>query len=137
LPATRGTCSSAATSATGRASTRCSRRIVPRAIVNFAAESHVDRSIPGPAAFVETNVVGTFTLLEAARAFWSTLPAAERAAFRFLHVSTDEVFGSLRPDDPPFTETTSVRANSPYSASKAGCRPSRPRVSPHLRAARR
>ncbi len=91
----------------------------PRAIVNFAAESHVDRSIHGPAAFVETNVVGTFTLLEAARAFWSALPAAERAAFRFLHVSTDEVFGSLRPDDPPFTETTPYAPNSPYSASKA------------------
>ena len=91
----------------------------PRAIVNFAAESHVDRSIHGPAAFVETNVVGTFTLLEAARAFCSALPAAERAAFRFLHVSTDEVFGSLRPDDPPFTEKTSYAPNSPYSASKA------------------
>jgi dTDP-glucose 4,6-dehydratase len=91
----------------------------PRAIVNFAAESHVDRSIHGPAAFVETNVVGTFTLLEAARAFCSALPAAERAAFRFLHVSTDEVFGSLRPDDPPFTETTPYAPNSPYSASKA------------------
>ena len=91
----------------------------PRAIVNFAAESHVDRSIHGPAAFVETNVVGTFTLLEAARAFRSTLPAAEGAAFRFLHVSTDEVFGSLRPDDPPFIETTPYAPNSPYSASKA------------------
>jgi dTDP-glucose 4,6-dehydratase len=91
----------------------------PRAIVNFAAESHVDRSIHGPAAFVETNVVGTFVLLEAARAFWSTLPTAERSAFRFLHVSTDEVFGSLRPGDPPFTETTPYAPNSPYSASKA------------------
>jgi dTDP-glucose 4,6-dehydratase len=91
----------------------------PRAIVNFAAESHVDRSIHGPAAFVETNVVGTFTLLEAARAFWSTLPATERAAFRFLHVSTDEVYGSLRPTDPPFAETTPYAPNSPYSATKA------------------
>jgi dTDP-glucose 4,6-dehydratase len=91
----------------------------PRAIVNFAAESHVDRSIHGPAAFVETNVVGTFMLLEATRAFWSTLPAAERSAFRFLHVSTDEVFGSLKPDDPPFTEATPYAPNSPYSASKA------------------
>ena len=91
----------------------------PRAILNFAAESHVDRSIHGPAAFVETNVVGTFTLLEAARAFWSTLPAAERAAFRFLHVSTDEVYGTLQPADPPFTETTPYAPNSPYSASKA------------------
>ncbi len=91
----------------------------PRAIVNFAAESHVDRSIHGPAAFVETNVVGTFTLLEATRAFWSTLRDGERDAFRFLHVSTDEVYGSLGPDDPPFTEMTPYAPNSPYSASKA------------------
>ena len=91
----------------------------PRAIVNFAAESHVDRSIHGPAAFIETNVVGTFALLEAARGFWSTLPAAKRSAFRFLHVSTDEVFGSLAPDDAAFTETTPYAPNSPYSASKA------------------
>jgi len=91
----------------------------PRAIVNFAAESHVDRSIHGPAAFVETNVVGTFALLDAARAFCASLPDAERAAFRFLHVSTDEVFGSLGPKDPPFSETTSYAPNSPYSASKA------------------
>jgi dTDP-glucose 4,6-dehydratase len=91
----------------------------PRAIVNFAAESHVDRSIHGPAAFIETNVVGTFTLLDAARAHWSALPAAERSAFRFLHVSTDEVFGSLAPDDSPFTEATPYAPNSPYSASKA------------------
>jgi dTDP-glucose 4,6-dehydratase len=91
----------------------------PRAIVNFAAESHVDRSIHGPAAFIETNVVGTFTLLEAAREHWSRLPDAERAAFRFLHVSTDEVYGSLGPNDPPFSETTPYAPNSPYSASKA------------------
>jgi len=91
----------------------------PRAIVNFAAESHVDRSIHGPAAFVDTNVVGTFHLLEAARAFWSGLPEAERRAFRFLHVSTDEVYGSLGPDDPPFTEKSPYAPNSPYSASKA------------------
>ena len=91
----------------------------PRAIVNFAAESHVDRSIHGPAAFVETNVVGTFHLLEATRAFWCALPEERRAAFRFLHVSTDEVFGSLEPHDPPFTETTPYAPNSPYSASKA------------------
>jgi len=91
----------------------------PRAIVNFAAESHVDRSIHGPAAFVETNVVGTFTLLDAARAYWSALPEGERVAFRFLHVSTDEVYGSLGPDDPAFTETTPYAPNSPYSASKA------------------
>jgi dTDP-glucose 4,6-dehydratase len=91
----------------------------PRAIVNFAAESHVDRSIHGPAAFVETNIVGTFALLEATRAFCATLSDTERAAFRFLHVSTDEVYGSLGPDDPPFTETTPYAPNSPYSASKA------------------
>ncbi len=91
----------------------------PRAIVNFAAESHVDRSIHGPAAFVETNVVGTFNLLESVRAWWSALPAAERDAFRFLHVSTDEVFGSLGPADPAFSETTPYAPNSPYSATKA------------------
>ncbi len=92
----------------------------PRAIVHFAAESHVDRSIHGPADFIQTNVVGTFTLLEAARAYWGALPAAERDAFRFLHVSTDEVYGSLGPNDPAFSETTPYSPNSPYSASKAG-----------------
>ncbi|MCK2088640.1 dTDP-glucose 4,6-dehydratase [Thauera aromatica] len=91
----------------------------PRAIVHFAAESHVDRSIHGPGAFVRTNVEGTFTLLEAARAYWSALPQGEREAFRFLHVSTDEVYGSLGPDDPAFTETKTYEPNSPYSASKA------------------
>jgi dTDP-glucose 4,6-dehydratase len=91
----------------------------PRAIVNFAAETHVDRSIHGPAAFIDTNVVGTFNLLEATRAHWSGLPEDERGAFRFLHVSTDEVYGSLGPDDHPFTETTAYAPNSPYSASKA------------------
>jgi dTDP-glucose 4,6-dehydratase len=91
----------------------------PRAIVHFAAESHVDRSIHGPAAFVRTNVEGTFTLLEAARAYWSGLDGAERAGFRFLHVSTDEVYGSLGPTDPPFAETKAYEPNSPYSASKA------------------
>ena len=91
----------------------------PRAVVHFAAESHVDRSIDGPAAFVRTNVEGTFTLLEAARAHWSALPAAAREAFRFLHVSTDEVYGSLGPHDPAFTETKTYEPNSPYSASKA------------------
>jgi dTDP-glucose 4,6-dehydratase len=91
----------------------------PRALLHFAAESHVDRSIHGPAAFVKTNVEGTFTLLEAARAHWSALPAAERAAFRFLHVSTDEVYGSLQPDEPAFTEQHRYQPNSPYSASKA------------------
>ncbi|SAL71999.1 dTDP-glucose 4,6-dehydratase [Caballeronia peredens] len=91
----------------------------PRAIVHFAAESHVDRSIHGPADFVQTNVVGTFTLLEAARAYWGALPEQEKAAFRFLAVSTDEVFGSLGPNDPQFSETTPYAPNSPYSASKA------------------
>ncbi|MGV7241896.1 dTDP-glucose 4,6-dehydratase [Caballeronia sp. M23-90] len=91
----------------------------PRAIVHFAAESHVDRSIDRPAEFVQTNVVGTFTLLEAALAYWRTLADAEQVAFRFLHVSTDEVFGSLNSDDAPFSETTSYAPNSPYSATKA------------------
>ena len=91
----------------------------PRAVVHFAAESHVDRSIHGPGAFVRTNVEGTFTLLEAARAYWGALPADEREAFRFLHVSTDEVYGSLGPNDPAFTETKAYEPNSPYSASKA------------------
>ncbi|WP_114809026.1 dTDP-glucose 4,6-dehydratase [Paraburkholderia kururiensis] len=91
----------------------------PRAVVHFAAESHVDRSIHGPGEFVQTNVVGTFTLLEAARAYWGTLSGAERDAFRFLHVSTDEVFGSLGPADAAFSEVTAYAPNSPYSASKA------------------
>jgi dTDP-glucose 4,6-dehydratase len=90
----------------------------PRAIVNFAAESHVDRSIDGPAAFIQTNVVGTLVLLEAARDYWLTLTGRERADFRFLHVSTDEVYGSLG-DDGYFVETTPYAPNSPYSASKA------------------
>ncbi len=91
----------------------------PRAIVHFAAESHVDRSIHGPGAFVQTNVVGTFELLEAARGYWMELAAEERERFRFLHVSTDEVYGSLAEDDPAFTEETPYAPNSPYSASKA------------------
>lgn len=91
----------------------------PRAILNFAAESHVDRSIHGPADFVQTNVVGTFNLLEETRRYWSGLADNEKSAFRFLHVSTDEVYGSLGPNDPPFTETTPYAPNSPYSASKA------------------
>ena len=91
----------------------------PRAIIHFAAESHVDRSIHGPADFVRTNVEGTFTLLEAARDYWNTLQDEARASFRFLHVSTDEVYGSLGPNDPPFTETKTYEPNSPYSASKA------------------
>jgi dTDP-glucose 4,6-dehydratase len=89
----------------------------PRAIVHFAAESHVDRSISGPAEFVQTNVVGTCTLLEEARAYWEA--DGRNAAFRFLHVSTDEVYGSLGPDDPAFTEETPYAPNSPYAASKA------------------
>ena len=92
----------------------------PRAVVHFAAESHVDRSIHGPAEFVQTNVVGTFTLLEAARRYWGGLSETGCAAFRFLHVSTDEVFGSLSLADPPFSETTPYAPNSPYSATKAG-----------------
>jgi len=92
----------------------------PRAIVHFAAESHVDRSIHGPGDFVQTNVVGTFSLLEEARAYWVALPEAERDAFRFLQVSTDEVYGSLGATDPAFSESTPYAPNSPYSASKAG-----------------
>jgi dTDP-glucose 4,6-dehydratase len=98
---------------------RLLREHKPSAIVHFAAESHVDRSIHGPADFIETNINGTFRLLEEARAYWGALPPAERAAFRFLHVSTDEVYGSLGPDDAPFSETTAYAPNSPYSASKA------------------
>ncbi|AVP58867.1 dTDP-glucose 4,6-dehydratase [Pulveribacter suum] len=91
----------------------------PRAIVNFAAESHVDRSIHGPEDFIQTNVVGTFRLLEAARQYWSALAATEKEAFRFLHVSTDEVYGTLAADAPAFTEEHNYEPNSPYSASKA------------------
>jgi dTDP-glucose 4,6-dehydratase len=91
----------------------------PAAIVHFAAESHVDRSIRGPEDFIRTNIDGTFALLEEVRGHWSALPEAERKAFRFLHVSTDEVYGSLGPQDPPFSETTPYAPNSPYAASKA------------------
>ena len=91
----------------------------PRAVLHFAAESHVDRSIHGPGAFIHTNVHGTFTLLEATRQYWSTLDASAKATFRFLHVSTDEVYGSLGPTDPAFTEDHCFAPNSPYSASKA------------------
>jgi len=94
-------------------------RYKPRAILNFAAESHVDRSIHGPRDFIETNVNGTFALLEATRAYWTTLTPEDQQGFRFLHVSTDEVYGTLGADDPPFTETTPYAPNSPYSASKA------------------
>ncbi len=95
------------------------RRYRPGAVVHFAAESHVDRSIHAPEEFIRTNVLGTFQLLHAAREYWRELSGAERDAFRFLHVSTDEVYGSLGPDDPPFCETTAYAPNSPYSASKA------------------
>jgi len=91
----------------------------PRAIVNFAAESHVDRSIHGPAEFVQTNIVGTFNLLECAREYWSGLDEVAKKAFRFHHVSTDEVYGSLSATDPAFTEANPYEPNSPYSASKA------------------
>jgi dTDP-glucose 4,6-dehydratase len=91
----------------------------PRAVVNFAAESHVDRSIHGPEDFIQTNIVGTFHLLEAVREYWGGLPEQEKAAFRFLHVSTDEVYGSLGKDDPAFRENNRYEPNSPYSASKA------------------
>ena len=91
----------------------------PRAVINFAAESHVDRSIHGPADFIETNVVGTFNLLEAVRAYWGNMEGEARGNFRFLHVSTDEVYGSLEKNDPAFSETTPYAPNSPYSASKA------------------
>mgnify|MGYP001563596562 FL=1 len=91
----------------------------PRAVVNFAAESHVDRSIHGPGEFIETNIVGTFRLLESVRGYWSGLAEDAKASFRFLHVSTDEVYGSLAKDEPAFAETHRYEPNSPYSASKA------------------
>jgi len=91
----------------------------PRALIHFAAESHVDRSISGPGAFMRTNIEGTYTLLEASRAYWSGLSDADKAAWRFHHVSTDEVYGSLSAEDPPFAETKTYEPNSPYSASKA------------------
>ncbi|WP_168880114.1 dTDP-glucose 4,6-dehydratase [Rhizobium sp. P28RR-XV] len=91
----------------------------PRAILNFAAESHVDRSIHGPGDFIQTNIVGTFNLLEAVRGYWAGLPEGEKQGFRFLHVSTDEVYGTLSQDDAPFNELNRYEPNSPYSASKA------------------
>ena len=91
----------------------------PSAVVHFAAESHVDRSIRGPDDFIRTNVDGTFALLEEVRAYWTSLSGNESRSFRFLHISTDEVYGSLGPNDPPFSETTAYAPNSPYSASKA------------------
>jgi dTDP-glucose 4,6-dehydratase len=95
-------------------------RCQPRALLHFAAESHVDRSILGPGEFIRTNIEGTFRLLEACRGWWRELDPASRAAFRFLHVSTDEVYGTLGPDDPAFSEITPYAPNSPYAASKAG-----------------
>lgn len=91
----------------------------PRAVLNFAAESHVDRSINGPEDFIQTNIVGTFRLLEAVRTYWADLPVPEKTTFRFLHVSTDEIYGSLASNDAPFAETNRFEPNSPYSASKA------------------
>ena len=91
----------------------------PRAVLNFAAESHVDRSIHGPGEFIQTNIVGTFNLLEEVRAYWNNLNDSDKVSFRFLHVSTDEVYGSLSPSDPAFKETNPYEPNSPYSASKA------------------
>lgn len=91
----------------------------PRAVINFAAESHVDRSIHGPTQFITTNIAGTFHLLESVRGFWETLPTDAKNDFRFLHVSTDEVYGSLAPNDPAFRETNPHQPNSPYAASKA------------------
>ena len=91
----------------------------PRAVLNFAAESHVDRSIHGPGDFIQTNIVGTFNLLEAVRGYWDGLPEGEKQGFRFLHVSTDEVYGTLSKDDAPFNELNRYEPNSPYSASKA------------------
>jgi dTDP-glucose 4,6-dehydratase len=91
----------------------------PRAVLNFAAESHVDRSIRSPGDFIQTNVIGTFNLLESVREYWTTLAEPAKSAFRFLHVSTDEVYGSLAPSDAPFTESHPYEPNSPYSASKA------------------
>ncbi len=96
------------------------KKYQPRAVVNFAAESHVDRSIVAPEEFIRTNLVGTYMLLEQARVYWTGLEEADRATFRFLHVSTDEVYGSLRPHDPAFSEEKAYAPNSPYAASKAG-----------------
>jgi len=91
----------------------------PRALINFAAESHVDRSIHGPSEFIQTNIIGTFNLLESVRGYWGDLPEDQKSSFRLLHVSTDEVYGSLSKEDAPFSETNQYEPNSPYSASKA------------------
>ena len=98
---------------------RLLKQYQPDAVINFAAESHVDRSILDPDAFIRTNVLGTCSLLRAVKDWWSTLPENQKTAFRFLHISTDEVYGSLRPEDPAFSESTPYAPNSPYSASKA------------------
>ena len=92
----------------------------PDAVINFAAETHVDRSILSPQNFIQTNIVGTFQLLEASKAYWQKLPSPKQENFRFLHISTDEVYGSLNPTDPAFREDTPYAPNSPYAASKAG-----------------
>lgn len=105
--------------ADGKLVKRLLREHRPRAVVHFAAASHVDRSIHDPAEFIQTNVLGTFCLLEQARAYWETLPAKEKSGFRFIHVSSDEVYGSLGAKDAAFTEMSAYRPNSPYSASKA------------------
>ncbi|MFO6311458.1 dTDP-glucose 4,6-dehydratase, partial [Pseudomonas aeruginosa] len=116
-------CWASSASCSAPASSTASARLLaehqPRAILNFAAESHVDRSIHGPEDFIQTNIVGTFRLLEEVRAYWGALEPEAKAAFRFLHVSTDEVYGSLAPSDPAFTENNRYEPNSPYSASKA------------------
>ena len=104
---------------------RVFRQHRPDAVMHLAAESHVDRSISGPAAFIQTNIVGTYTLLEAARAYWNGLEGSKKAAFRFHHISTDEVYGSLG-EEGFFTEETAYQPNSPYSASKAASAQSRP-----------
>ena len=134
-PTTRATPSCTATSATPSWSASLLRKHRPAAVINFAAESHVDRSIDGPADFVSTNIVGTFRLLEAAAPIASSLGAADQAAFRFLHVSTDEVYGSLRPTSRPSPRRAAMQPNCPYSATKAGVRPSGAGLAPHLRPA--
>lgn len=107
----------------------------PDIVMHLAAESHVDRSIDGPAAFIQTNVIGTFTLLEAARHYWSGLGEAQKQAFRFHHISTDEVYGDLHGTDDLFTEENPVRAEQPVLCLQSGQRPSGSRLEPHLRPA--
>ncbi|UMP75985.1 GDP-mannose 4,6-dehydratase [Klebsiella pneumoniae] len=112
---------------------RIFRQHQPDTVMHLAAESHVDRSIDGPAAFIETNIVGTYTLLEAARSWWNTLATAQESAFRFHHISTDEVYGDLHGSDDFFTETTPYAPSSPYSASKASSEPPGARLAANLR----